>query len=207
MTSTAHTRLPRHPGERPAGPGAGVAAPGPGPGSDPAAGGKPATPTRPDPAHHDPAHHEPRAAGHRVTATADHQPADRIDLVTAVHLHQLRRGPYLIRLLAAFTALIALNLAIWLPESVIGPRTGGFGLLATAAVAVAGVGVAVNAGVLYHLARGYPPPLPAPGRAQRRAASRQLWLWLLLPGALAVRGRRAVVAHRTPAGLDPDKPR
>lgn len=189
MTSTAHTRLPLHPGERPAG-------------CDPAAGGKPETPTRPDPAHH-----EPRAAGHRVTATADHQRAERIDLVTAVHLHQLRRGPYLIRLAAVFTALIALNLAIWLPESVIGPHAGGIGLLATAAVAVVGVGVAVNAGVLYHLARGYPPPLPAPGRAQRRAASRRLWLWLLLPGALAVRGRRAVVAHRTAVGLDPDEPR
>ncbi len=157
----------------------------------------------------DPAPHrdaEPRAAsatptgpwrGAAPATPAPQRPAQsvrrddrRIDLVTVVHIHQHRRGPYRVRAVAFLTALTALALAVWTPQMLAGSHSGAVGLIAGIAAAVYFIGLGANAAVLYQLAHGYPPPVVEPtGHADVCAARRRLWRLVVLPFGLAVRGR------------------
>lgn len=120
-----------------------------------------------DPAPHRDAEPVPRAAsatptgpwrGAAPATPAPQRPAQsvrrddrRIDLVTVVHIHQHRRGPYRVRAVAFLTALTALALAVWTPQMLAGSHSGAVGLIAGIAAAVYFIGLGANATVLYQL--------------------------------------------------------
>ncbi len=111
------------------------------------------------------------------------------DPLGAIHRHQVRHGPYPLRLVGAGMALGALTPAIWLPDVLAGAGPVGTGVAVVAGLLF--LGLAANGAMLHQLARGYPPlELPPLSPVRQRAESRRLLVLTAVPGALVMRAVR-----------------
>ncbi len=129
-----------------------------------------------------------------------------VAVATLVRIHQHQHGPYGVRAVGFLGGLVGLTLSIWTPLLLAGgPHPSGIAIVAGVAAAAYFIGLAINAGVLYRLGRGDPPPLQSsvePPLLLRTTP--RLGRLILLPGALAVRHhqqhhRQAAVAAPAPA--------